>query len=557
MRISVLFLAVLICLALKGLGQVDFIPVSNKGIYEFIDELSNIQAIQFATTIKPYSSLEVYQQLQKVDKSELNARQRKELDFYLREYQFVKHSGQSPYADKGIRSKNKPSLSINYNPLGIFYVDSLMSFQLRPVWGVKRWQSEDGEITKTWGGAEFRALIGNHVGIYSSLRDNHLNEYFVLPEALTQEKGGSYQLQKSGRVGADFNEAIGGVTVNWDWGHVGLIKDNLIWGDQYNGAIIQSGRTPSFPMIKLQMKPAPWLDINYFHGWLVSEVLDSARTYTSSNGDIRYRYRPKFMAANSFTIRPAKGLNLTLGNSIIYSDMKFNPGYLLPVLFYKSVDHTLNHLIDNENSQMFFNVSIRSIRNLHLYGTSFIDELKISRVFDPNLHNFIGAKAGFRLSNWPVQNLAFTGEFTHGNPITYRHRIETLSYESNGYNLGHYLTDNAREFFVSAEYRPFARFVGTFYSTLAQKGNTYPYVRRPDPTANPVLKDIVWQNRQTGVKASYQFLNNSYLHVELVDQSVTGSDADGLTEQDYLDRYSPKLFQGQKLQFVFGGSFGF
>ena len=88
-----------------------------------------------------------------------------------------------------------------------------------------------------------------------------------------------------------------------------------------------------------------------------------ARSYYDSDTP-REVYRPKYIAANMFTFTPWKRLNISVGNSIVYSDMNVHPAYLIPVLFYKSVDHTLNQGIDNQNSQMFFDVSSRQIKHL-------------------------------------------------------------------------------------------------------------------------------------------------------------------------------------------------
>ncbi|MEZ5084154.1 MAG: hypothetical protein R2750_12015 [Bacteroidales bacterium] len=75
------------------------------------------------------------------------------------------------------------------------------------------------------------------------------------------------------------------------------------------------------------MKPAKWFEFNYYHGWLVSMVVDSSITDYSTDPP-REVYRPKYIAANMFTFIPSKKLNLSIGNSIIYSDMGVQPAYL-------------------------------------------------------------------------------------------------------------------------------------------------------------------------------------------------------------------------------------
>ena len=54
-------------------------PVSNKGIYEFLDELANIRIISINSAVKPYSRLFISQRLKEAEEKpdQLNSRQRK------------------------------------------------------------------------------------------------------------------------------------------------------------------------------------------------------------------------------------------------------------------------------------------------------------------------------------------------------------------------------------------------------------------------------------------------------------------------------------------------
>jgi hypothetical protein len=90
--------------------------------------------------------------------------------------------------------------------------------------------------------------------------------------------------------------------------------------------------------------------------------------------------------------------------------MNVHPAYLIPVMFYKSIDHTVNQGIDNQNSQMFLDISSRNLKNVHLYGTLYIDELKIDRITDPNTHNFWSVKGGVKTFNLGVPNLSLNFE---------------------------------------------------------------------------------------------------------------------------------------------------
>jgi hypothetical protein len=291
-----------------------------------------------------------------------------------------------------------------------------------------------------------------------------------------------------------------------------------------------------------------WFTFNYFHGWLNSMVVDSADSYyvTNSYGtDYREVYHKKYIAANMLTLTPLKKLNISVGNSIVYSDENMNPAYLMPLFFYKSVDHSLTSGVDNMNSQMFIDISSRQIKNLHLYGSMFIDELSVARIGKDDEWNFFSYKAGFRLSNFPLSNLSFTTEFTYTYPLAFQHYVPTLTFETTGYNLGHYMKDNAREIYVAFDYRPLRTMtVNLFFSDA---------VRGPDYTetggsrlGNPPLASTEWHNRSMGIKASYQVINDLYTWASFVVSETTGD-----------TRWSPGYFYGQKNTLNAGISFGF
>ncbi|MCK7530301.1 MAG: hypothetical protein MZV63_04210 [Marinilabiliales bacterium] len=225
---------------------------------------------------------------------------------------------------------------------------------------------------------------------------------------------------------------------------------------------IFSGRTPSFAHIKLQLKPAKWFEFNWVHGWLVSEVIDSASTmvFTNSYGtDQREEMFDKYLAANLFTFKPFNKFYVSLGNSIIYSADGPQLQYLIPVMFYKSVDHTYNATDQSgrnvgQNSQMFIDISSRNIKKLHLSATLFIDELSTDRFTNDTLWNFWSIKGGVRVSRFDSEYIHYLRIYK-SMPLTYQHNVPTTTFESNGYNLGHYLRDNSHEFYFSVLVKPF------------------------------------------------------------------------------------------------------
>ena len=540
-------------------------PLNNYGVYEFIDELANEHIISLNSAVKPYSRLFIANCLKEAEsqREKLSARQERELDFYLKDFGkemegagAQRRRGATAQRQKGEIQNGSPPWSASPASAGgrgwvnlkakqrldlFYYKDSLFSLTVNPILGGELSTNSSGQATYWRNGVEARAYMGNW-GFFASLRDNHEKPLLGKPEYLTQREGGHI------KGSTDWSDMQGGVTYSWKWGNAGLVKDEIAWGTNYNGANIFSGNNPSYIQLRLHLNPVKWLNFDYFHGWLNSQVVDSSRSFwlTNSYGtDYREKYHRKYIAANMFTITPLKYLNISAGNSIIYDDSYFSPSYLMPLFFYKSVDHTVSSGIDNMNSQMFFAISSRQIKHLHLHATLFVDELSVSRFTMKDEWNFLSWKTGFRLSNFPVPDLILTTEFTYTYPLTFQHYVPTLTFESNGFNLGHYLRDNSREWFVSLSYRPLRALDVKLFFTDAIRGPDYTELGG-SRLGNPPLDSINWHNTTIGVRGSYQVINDLYVWASFAYSDISGD-----------VRWSPEYFYGRKNTFNFGVTMGF
>jgi len=116
-----------------------------------------------------------------------------------------------------------------------------------------------------------------------------------------------------------------------------------------------------------------------FHAWLSSDVVDTTSLYPTEIGDYRFSFREKYLASHTLTIKPTRGLDISIGESIIYANqLEFL--YLVPITFFRLADHYLSRQANSagSNSQFFAQVSSKGhIKNTHLYGTLFIDEFTI------------------------------------------------------------------------------------------------------------------------------------------------------------------------------------
>ncbi len=541
-------------------AQVVHEHLSSTGIYTYLDEMANLRIIELNTAIKPYSRQLIHAKLIEIKAfhdshpNQLNKRQQSDLVFFLKSF-LLESDPQVIFPTALDIFKNNKALATAAWPIGLHYKDSAFSVSLQPLFGASISQNKNGVLTHSFGGASLIGYIGKNLGFYTNVRDNNESRLMIHPDYFQQRQGAP--VKNFGAEGVDYTEARGGLTYSWEWGSVGLIKEHIEWGLGYNGTNIQSGNTPSFAMLKLELKPVRWFEFNYYHGSLVSEVVDSSNSYWSGN-TFRASFFNKFMAANMFTFVPIKGLNLSFGNSIVYTNESGNgphAAFLIPFLFYKSVDITLSAYekggYASNNNQFFFTVSSRNINRLHLYFSLFADDIAIRYFSDKDQYNSFSYKAGFRLSNYPIQNISLTGEYTRTNPYVYQHHTLTQDYRSNNYSMGHYLRDNAQEVYFGFRYNPIRGLNLELSYTLAQKGDDYD-INNPQARvhSDPVLENIIWQNRRIQISANYEIFYNTLLFASWNFQNISG-------QNEVIEKYTPEYYLNTKHTLTAGFHIGF
>ena len=562
--LSILFIFAFLAVSAQDIPE----HISYTRIYDYLDELATDNIIELNSVAKPYARTFIAEKLLQAQgkKDKLNKRQRDELRFFLNE--FALEQDKLPGTNFTI-SRNENLTFAGIQP-GLSYRDSVFRVKITPLLGMDITRNSNGTITKRWYGADFQAMFGKHLSVYGSLRDISIDgPLLARPGYLNDYPGYEY---KESASGGDFSDSRGGIKYSWSWGSIGLVKDNVIWGDNYHGSNILSGRAPSFPMLTLHLKPTKWFELQYFHGWLVSDVLDSTRYYLDNLGAKHYRMKNKFIAANMLTFTPVDNLNLSVGNSIIYAEDNVQPGYFLPIAFYKSIDHTLTKglNLENQNSQIFLNFSSRNIKHLHLFTSVYADEISWGRFLPKSKErNPISYKVGADLSNFLIENLSLVAEYTNTNIINYKHSIPALTWASNGYNLGSYLGDNSEEMYLAMRYKPIRGLDLSLSYTDAKHGNEYEYVRDNHAIdaiiSQPSPGSITWSNKTLGFNAQYEVFNNAYAIVNVAYSNIQGYNLTSTpivgevrkTAQGYLDLFTPAYLQGKDTTVTVGFSFGF
>jgi len=200
------------------------------------------------------------------------------------------------------------------------------------------------------------------------------------------------------------------------------------------------------------------------------------------------------------------------------------------------------------NSQLFLSFSSRNLKHFHFYGTAFLDEVAVDRIFMKDEHNFVSYKAGTASTILPNSRIFL--EYTWSNALAFRHNIPTITFESNQYNLGHYLEDNAKDVYLGFEYRPFRTLHIKSYYNYSVKGPGHTLLgTMPREEIDP-FDPAVWKSVRVGIVATLQIVNDLSARIGFEWRDVSG-------DQFYMDRWTPGVYHGQTGTLNAGLNYGF
>jgi hypothetical protein len=471
MKIYKLF-AIILFTAEIIFGQVVYEPLNNE-VYNYLSLLSRKGIINFEDLMKPVSRKYILEKLLEAEQktAELTDLEKEELDYYKRDYCLEMETIKQ---EKENEKENEGKKKITYfgedeaGRIRLFsYSDNLFKINADPLLGYEmRFPQKEREI-HTWNGLYLYGYLSDFIG--SSF-------YFSLDnvERRREKETMNHFSPATGRITVsalskyfDYSETHAMVTADWSWGSFSVGKDFIQYGYAESGKLVLSSKAPSFPFFRLNLKPVDWLGFLYFHAWLNSDVIDTLSL-------VEYRrniYREKYFAWHAVVITPLNGFDISIGESIVYSD-RLEFIYLIPVMFFYLADDFVSSRINkpgDANSQLFVSASSRNhIKNTHLYGTVFIDELTIPNLDNtlfPNgrtiedeeykrrLRTQLGFTAGGSISDLPFNNLTFTVEYTRINPFVYGHHTPAQKYTNSSYLMGHWIGHNSDLLYLRLSYR--------------------------------------------------------------------------------------------------------
>lgn len=504
---------------------------SNSEVYSFLERLSQKGIIEFDDILRPVSRKQIAEKLQALQDNieQLNPVERKELAFYKQEFsEFDSHQVDSTYILKKDQAGRLRFLTVKKDNF-ILRGDPSMVF------GVQKNSKGTSYITGT--GLKFWGQIGKRIGFQAYYQDFTETGMGFDSLRIFTPNPGVVRIHSSNQKVLNYTDFRGNISYNWNNGSISVGMDKLLWGKGQNGRIVLSDKAPAYPYIRLDYKPLEWLSFNYSHLWLQSGILDSTKSYLKGNdiyGTGREIFRSKFMATHSLNFFPLKGLSISLGESMVYSD-RLEVGYLFPLMFFKIYDQYAgqNKINAGSNAQFFFQVNSRNhLRNTNFYGSLFIDEIRMSSVFDQaKSRNQLGYTIGGSITDLGVDNLTFGLEYTRLNPFVYKNLIPTQTYENHDHLLGDWMGDNSDRFITYVHYTPLPRLKTLFQFQKVRKGNLdslgEQYFAVPQPS---FLSYLERKDTQLLFKVSYEWIHNVY-----VDAQYTWNENRNVVAQDFTN----------------------
>lgn len=546
-----LFLSVLIFGNRFSYSQIVYEP-THRDVYDYLLRISQRGVIDFDNLIKPLPRKYIAEKLLELsDKmNELTSLEKEEHDFYMQDFYNEISLLQNKKSDTQHLSYVGKDFAGRYRLLS--YSDDLFKVNVSPILGYRKARYDDDNQTHAWNGVYIYGYIGDNIGFSFDFRDNHesgnkLDKFRFFTPLPGFNARSNFNIIDYSETKIEYSEIRTTLSYNWKWGSLTAGKDVLTWGYEQGGHIVHSDKAPSYPFIRLDVSPVDWLRFNYFHGWLNSDVVDSSEIYYNPDGDQRIRFKDKFIASHTLTLTPFTGLDISIGESMIYSD-KLEIAYLFPLMFFRLADHYLSRQINHagDNAQFFGSVSSRNhIKNTHLYATLFIDEITIAGLFDPvKQRNQLGYSVGGSVTDLPLQNLTLQLEFTRLYPFVYKHFIQTTTYESSSYQLGHWMAHNADQVFASLNYRILRGLQAKVWTRFIRKGEDGKPEQQYTQPQPPFLFGLRRNYGYYGFELKYEPIHELFIKGYFESRKISLQQPDKSFMNFDVDEFSIALYYG-------------
>jgi hypothetical protein len=329
---------------------------------------------------------------------------------------------------------------------------------------------QEANLFQNTRGLEIHGNIQRRFSFYFQVTENQMrhpdfvnqyslsNKYASIPQFTYWKDGNSNAI--------DFSNSIGYIDYSFPkYFSITFGHDRHFYGHGYRSLFLSDQAAPAL-FLKSQIR---FWKLNY-------QVLFNELVNQYQRGADRNLLR-KYAATHLLTFKPSSKIELSFFESIVFNrNNGFDIQYLNPLMFYRSLEHTLGSA---DNSLMGFQFKWNIQNQFQVYSQLLIDDLKINELVKQS--GWWGNKyalqlGGKYLNMGGIKNLDGQVEFNMVRPYTYSHynidyKGDTLSnYTHYNQTLAHPLGANFTEWIFRLNYQPIPRLLLEAKYFLIQRG---------------------------------------------------------------------------------------
>jgi hypothetical protein len=417
---------------------------------------------------------------------------------------------------KFLYSNNRNLLSIKHKELS-FYADPLAQIS-----------SEDylsatdtiNTLHRISNGFLFRGGLGNNIGFYFMLTDNHISRNPDFHPTEVIEESGLPYLQFGGDEAADFDENVTYLTFKHKYFYLLYGRDYNQWGVGHRGNLMLSTNAPIYDQIKLVVR---------YWKFKVTHITAAIQYVSPRARNSIKRFNPidVYWAGNRFEFYMGKGIQIGFAESIIYGNRSLQIGYLNPLAFFKSIEHYYG---DRDNGAISFDAEWRILRGMKIYGEWFIDDIITTKLGSKWFGNKFGYQAGiFVVDPLNISGVDILLEYSRVKPYVYSHSVHDYNkYKHYDTLLGHYIGPNSDDWLARLRFYPHRRLRLQLDFENYRHGQDdlendinvggdpdYPYRFDVDAGDAPFLAGKRIYRTVAGGEIQYELLRNFFLNLKL------------------------------------------
>ena len=481
-------------------------------VVAYLERMAQKGAIEFNDLMKPVDRATVFNLLNQLQQNKnLTKIERDELTFYISYYSF--DNLEKAYIPKSLTVFKQIKKNLFKEPHILNYSDDNFRLMVDPLAEIGfQGSKKTSQLVST--GFQMMGYAGKRIGFQLSVRDvNETGDYDSL--RIDNTLMGFNRKQTINTNLLSYSQFNANLSYRFNKGMITVGQDQNVLGYGKTGNLVLSSKSPSYPFYRFQYNPTKWMSVNYMHAWLQSGVIDSLKSYGTGNsvyGGQRESFIPKFYAIHFVEVRPMKGLSVHLGESIVYTD-QLEPAYLMPLTFFKAYDNNKynDKITTGANGQFFMGISSRNqIPKTHLYAQLFIDEIRVSNIFNSTKsRNQIAYQIGASVTDIGLPYLTLTAELNKVYPFVYRNFLPAQNYSNSNYPLGDWMGSNADRIELIANYHPKPRLNLRAYYRVMAKGGAGSIEQQYFLTPSPIYGfDPQYKTNKFSFESSYELYSN-------------------------------------------------